>query len=249
VIDGLDGPHVDLLTPEQLRELVEPRTADSHKGDFGRVTVIAGSMGKTGAAFLAGMGALRSGAGLVTVATPASCLPIVASMAPELMTESLAEAGGSLAAAALDRVLDLQHDIVACGPGLGRTNEASAFVRGLVDRGAVSWDLTLGEGWGNEHMHAAWRDVTLTDLLRHRAGAPVDANAFQALASLDGTKPPDEHRALVTSTVLAKKPLHPPGSKYLYSNLGYVVAAAVLERATGKPWETSKSRSRLTEKF
>ena len=123
---------------------------------------------------------------------------------------------------------------------LGSNTKAmtATIVARLVDRGAVSWDLTLGDGWGNEHMHAAWRDVTLTDLLRHRAGAPVDANAFQALASLDGTKPPDEHRALVTSTVLAKKPLHPPGSKYLYSNLGYVVAAAVLERATGKPWET-----------
>jgi NAD(P)H-hydrate epimerase len=137
VIEGLDGPHVDLLTPEQLRELIEPRTADSHKGDFGRVTIIAGSIGKTGAAFLGGMGALRSGAGLVTVATPASCLPIVASLAPELMTEAMAEDSGSVADAALDRVLELQHDIIACGPGLGRTAGASAFVRGLVDRATV----------------------------------------------------------------------------------------------------------------
>ena len=89
VIDALEGPHVELLTPEQLRGLVEPRAADSHKGDFGRVTLVAGSRGKTGAAYLAAMGALRSGAGLVTVATPASCLPIVASMAPAFMTPSL----------------------------------------------------------------------------------------------------------------------------------------------------------------
>src|SRR5262245_16991140 len=91
VLDGLDGPHIELLTPDQLRPLIEPRAADSHKGDFGRVTIVAGSRGKTGAAHLAAMGALRSGAGLVTVATPASCLPIVASMAAEYMTEALSE--------------------------------------------------------------------------------------------------------------------------------------------------------------
>ena len=121
VIEGLDGTHIDLLTPEQLREVVEPRTAESHKGDFGRVTMIAGSMGKTGAAYLAGMGALRSGAGLVTVATPACCLPIVAGMAPELMTEPLTAEDGSVAASSIERVLAFHHDVIACGPGLGRT--------------------------------------------------------------------------------------------------------------------------------
>src|SRR5437764_478342 len=91
VIEGVEGRHIELLTPEQLRDVVEPRAADSHKGDFGRVTIVAGSRGKTGAAYLAAMSALRSGAGLVTVATPSSSLPIIASMAPEMMTEPLAE--------------------------------------------------------------------------------------------------------------------------------------------------------------
>lgn len=123
---------------------------------------------------------------------------------------------------------------------LGSNTKAmtATIVARLVDRGVLTWDLTLAEGWGGEHMHAAWRDVTLTDLLQHRAGVPPDANAFPALGLLDSSKPPDEHRAIVTSTVLAKKPVHEPRSKYLYSNLGYVIAAAVLERATGKPWET-----------
>ena len=103
VIDGVEGQHIELLTPEQLRDVVEPRVADSHKGDFGRVTVVAGSRGKTGAAHLAAMGALRSGAGLVTVATPCSVLPIVASMAPEFMTEPLEESSDGTIASGGDR--------------------------------------------------------------------------------------------------------------------------------------------------
>jgi NAD(P)H-hydrate epimerase len=138
VIDSVEGQHIELLTPEQLRDVVEPRAADSHKGDFGRVTIVAGSRGRSGAAHLAAMGALRSGAGLVTVATPSSVLPIVASMAPEMMTEALAEsADGSIAAKAIDRLLDLRHDVIACGPGLGRGPAVAEFVRALLDRATV----------------------------------------------------------------------------------------------------------------
>ena len=138
VIDGVEGQRIELLTPEQLRDVVEPRAADSHKGDFGRVTIVAGSRGKTGASHLAAMGALRSGAGLVTVATPASLLPIVASMAPEFMTEPLAETvEGMVAETAIERLLELQHDVIACGPGLGRGPGVGAFVRALLDRATV----------------------------------------------------------------------------------------------------------------
>jgi NAD(P)H-hydrate epimerase len=135
VIEGVEGRHIELLTPEALRDVVEPRAVESNKGDFGRVVIVAGSRGKTGAAHLAAMGALRSGAGLVTVATAASVLPIVASMAPELMTEPLEDApDGSIAASAIDRVLELRHDVIACGPGLGRGPGVADFVRRLLDR-------------------------------------------------------------------------------------------------------------------
>src|SRR4029077_19409872 len=116
VIEELEGPYLELLTRERMRELVPARAADSHKGDFGRVLVIAGSMGRSGAAHLAAIGALRSGAGLVTIATPRSCLPIVAAMAPEYMTEGLDEtAEGTVDYAALDRVLDFKADVIAVG--------------------------------------------------------------------------------------------------------------------------------------
>src|SRR6188508_303751 len=106
ILDDVEGPYIEILTRERMRELVPARAADSHKGDFGRVMVIAGSVGRTGAAHLAALGALRSGAGLVTVATPRSCLPIVAAMAPEYMTEGLEEtAAGSIDFSAVERVL------------------------------------------------------------------------------------------------------------------------------------------------
>src|ERR671934_887825 len=89
VIEAVEGPRVNLLTRAAMREIVSPRTPDSHKGDYGRVLIVAGSRGKSGAAHLAAVRALRSGAGLVTVATPASIQPVVAAMGAEYMTEAL----------------------------------------------------------------------------------------------------------------------------------------------------------------
>lgn len=138
VIESVDGPHTELLTRGEMRSLVQPRSADSHKGDYGHVLIIAGARGRSGAAHLAGMGALKSGAGLVTIATPASSQPIVAAMAPEYMTLSLREdADGGLDPADLDGLLEREFDVIAIGPGLGNAPGTVAFVYATLERAGV----------------------------------------------------------------------------------------------------------------
>lgn len=138
IIEELEGPHLELLTRERMRMILPLRPPESHKGDFGRVLIIAGSVGKTGAAHLAALGALRSGAGLVTIATPRSCLPVLASMGAEYMTVPLDETpGGTIDFSALDRVLEIEADVIACGPGLGQDPGTAAFVHALLERTGV----------------------------------------------------------------------------------------------------------------
>jgi hydroxyethylthiazole kinase-like uncharacterized protein yjeF len=138
VIEELEGPWLELLTRERMRELVPTRAAESHKGDFGRVLVIAGSFGKTGAAHLTALGALKSGAGLVTIATPRSCVPTIAAMMPEYMTEPLEETAlGTVDFSAVDRVLEMKADVIAMGPGLGQDPSTAAFVQAIVERAGV----------------------------------------------------------------------------------------------------------------
>jgi NAD(P)H-hydrate epimerase len=137
VFESVEGPRVDLLTRAMMRELISPRTPDSHKGDYGRVLIVAGSVGKSGAAHLAAVGALRSGAGLVTVATSASCVPIVAAMGPEYMTEPLADTEAGLHADGVERVLEMARDVIALGPGLGQAPATREFILQLVDRATM----------------------------------------------------------------------------------------------------------------
>lgn len=138
VVEQVDGPQLEMLTRTSMAALIERRRADSHKGTYGRVLVVAGSMGHTGAAVLAAKAALRSGAGLVTVAVPASCLPIVAAGGAEFMTLALPEtAEGTVSAEALAPVLAFRADVIAVGPGLGGGAGVAAFVHALVERSGV----------------------------------------------------------------------------------------------------------------
>jgi hydroxyethylthiazole kinase-like uncharacterized protein yjeF len=126
---------LNVITARDLAHLVAPRPADSNKGNYGHVLVVGGSLGKAGAAAMAGMAALRSGVGLATVATPKSVLPTVAGFHPELMTEPLPETEtGSIATAAADQ-LDLLvsgKTVVAIGPGISRHLQTAELVRRLV---------------------------------------------------------------------------------------------------------------------
>jgi len=113
------------------------RGPDANKGDVGKVLIVAGSRGKTGAACLSGGSAIRSGTGLVTVATPRSSQSVVASqVAIECMTEPLPETeSGAASLDALRGVLELaaQRDVLAIGPGLGASDDSTReLVRGVV---------------------------------------------------------------------------------------------------------------------
>ncbi len=131
------GLGLELVEESAVRPFFGKRKRDTHKGSYGHLLVVAGSLGKTGAAVLAGRAALRSGAGLVTVATAKTALPIVARSMAELMTEPLAETSeGTVAKDALPRALALVKGKTGLllGPGLSTHPSTSEFVLGLLSR-------------------------------------------------------------------------------------------------------------------
>jgi NAD(P)H-hydrate epimerase len=148
VVAGIGSPdeaivsqlHLNVITARDIAPLLGPRPADSNKGKYGHVLVVGGSLGKAGAAAMAGFSALRVGAGLSTVATAKSVLPTVAGFHPEIMTEPLPEtANGTISADALEPVSDLSKgmSVLAIGPGISRFPATSDFVRALVGNSSV----------------------------------------------------------------------------------------------------------------
>jgi ADP-dependent NAD(P)H-hydrate dehydratase len=112
-----------------------PRAAESNKGDYGRVLVVAGSRGMSGAAVLCASAVLRGGAGLVKVGVPEEILPIVAAGNPCYTTLPLRQDGnGRLAPHALPQLLSEAqgHDVLAVGPGLGRSDALNDLVPELL---------------------------------------------------------------------------------------------------------------------
>lgn len=136
-----DDPTLKLhwLEPGEFRGLPMVRKADANKGNFGHALIVAGSVGKSGAAVLGARAALRVGAGLVTVATPANVLPIVAAGQPDMMTIPLVATedgtvsmrnfdGASFAQATQDK------SVLAIGPGLSTNYETQEFIRSALQK-------------------------------------------------------------------------------------------------------------------
>lgn len=123
-------------TPSPALPWLPPRPRDSHKGDFGRAFLVGGSRGMSGAIALAGMAALRSGAGLVTLGVPESCLETVAQFEPSYMTLPLpCDRDGRLSVSARDEVARQAERMscLACGPGMGRTSQLADLVSWMYE--------------------------------------------------------------------------------------------------------------------
>lgn len=122
----------EMITPDLFAPLLAPRKMTAHKGDFGHVVVFAGSGGKLGAGFLTSLGVLRAGGGLVTYALPASSFEKFDARYPEIMGESIPDAGsGAFHSMGLRRAQELlsAKQAVVCGPAIGTASETARFVK------------------------------------------------------------------------------------------------------------------------
>ncbi|HJZ52008.1 MAG TPA: NAD(P)H-hydrate dehydratase [Candidatus Acidoferrales bacterium] len=139
LIEEVGKSNIRWIDARELSKFAVPRRADGNKGSYGHALIVAGSVGKSGAAVLASWAGLRVGAGLVTVATPEPVLPIVAAHTPEIMTEPLpaTEAGTismrSFEYERFDKLVKGKHAL-AIGPGLTTQDETQQFVHAVVER-------------------------------------------------------------------------------------------------------------------
>jgi ADP-dependent NAD(P)H-hydrate dehydratase / NAD(P)H-hydrate epimerase len=142
LIEEIGQSNVRWIDAREVSKFAVPRRADGNKGNYGHALIVAGSVGKSGAAVLASWAALRVGAGLATVATPEPVLPIVAAHTPEIMAEPLpaTEAGTvsmrSFEYERFDKLVKGKRAL-AIGPGLTTQDETQQFVHAVVDKRTV----------------------------------------------------------------------------------------------------------------
>jgi ADP-dependent NAD(P)H-hydrate dehydratase / NAD(P)H-hydrate epimerase len=195
------GPKLWLLEESDAARAWPRRAPGSHKGTYGHVLVIAGSVGKSGAAVLAALGALRAGAGLVTVATCRGAVPLVAQARPELMTEPLAgeehvEADAAAQALSLART----RDAVVLGPGLGQQASTREFVREVVRRCPVP---LLVDADGLNALAAASRVAPAVDALRRQTATVVTPHPGEMGRLVGASTGEVQRRRLETARTLA----------------------------------------------
>ncbi len=135
-----DAIETSLLTADWARDQLPERSGQSNKGTFGRVLIVAGSENYTGAAALAALGALRAGAGLVTLAAIGPVRAAAAAQLPEVTYLPLPKSDGSVGSGAGDVVVRAMasYDVLLLGPGLGQSANAQALVRGVLSDPAVA---------------------------------------------------------------------------------------------------------------
>ena len=123
------------LNHEQVLSILPDRKAEAHKGDFGKILLLCGSKGYTGAAYFAAMGALRSGAGLVFLGVPESIYVIEAVKLNEAIVFSLPDEAGKLSADAIPGILERlpKMDAVLAGPGLGQSEGVLQAVKAVLE--------------------------------------------------------------------------------------------------------------------
>jgi len=125
----------EILEDRDIKRFLPPRRTNTHKGNYGKLAVIAGSNGLVGAGAMTAMAALRMGCGLVTLGVPESLLPVYETKLTEIMTFPLPDEGGSLGPDSMDAIhqLLLDKDCLAIGPGLGKKDGIFEILRNILE--------------------------------------------------------------------------------------------------------------------
>ena len=188
-VDPQPGAELFLVEEADARGALAPRGSDTHKGSYGHVLVVAGSHGKSGAAAMAALGALRGGAGLVTVATRSEVVESVLGHAPEVMGWPL-DTRGPLGLADLEPLLEAaeKKDVLVIGPGIPRGEETVTLLRELFSRVQVPMVLDA------DALNAVATDL---DVLRRAKGGLVLTPHPGEMSRLTGVPTKDLQRARV----------------------------------------------------
>ncbi|NDJ51836.1 MAG: bifunctional ADP-dependent NAD(P)H-hydrate dehydratase/NAD(P)H-hydrate epimerase [Chloroflexi bacterium] len=202
-LEPLANVELEMLTGRAVREMLPRRSRDGHKGSFGTVGVIAGSVNYTGAAALAGEAAYRAGAGLVRMAVPTSIYPILAGQLREAVWLMLPHEMGVIRSSAVEvfRKEAGEMDALLIGPGLGREDETAQFISDLLlgsekaarkPRGRIGFSAQADPSGAATNQESAF---TLPQKL------VIDADGLNLLAEMEKW-----HESLPQQTVLTPHP-------------------------------------------